>query len=253
MREGRLRPHKRLSFLLHLDGPGEEHDRSVCRDGVYDKATAGIRAAVELGHRVTTSTTLYQGSDPRRVRAFFDDLMGLGIEGMTLSAGYDFPSAADQKAFLRRQETQRLFRAVLSNRKRSWRFSQSPLFLEFLMGLRDYPCSPWANPTYNIFGWQVPCFFLQDGYVDTFRELMDDTPWEQYGRASGNPRCQSCMVHIGYEGSATHHMLSGLGGLAATARALLRGRYLDPQQLAVLEQWSDASADAAPARRSIPA
>ncbi len=240
--EGRFEPNKRLSFLLHLDGSGEEHDRSVCRAGVYDRVMAGIRAAVKKGHRVTTSTTLYQTSNPRRVRELFDELMEVGVEGMTLSAGYDFPTAADQKAFLRRQETQRLFRAVLSNRSRSWRFNQSPLFLEFLMGLRDYECSPWSNPTYNLFGWQIPCFFLQDGYVDTFRELIEETPWQEYGRASGNPRCQSCMVHIGYEGAATQHMLS-LKGLALTLRALARGRYIDPGQQAILEAWEK------PARR----
>lgn len=236
VRTGRLQPSRSLCFLLHLDGSGEEHDHAVCRDGAYAKATAGIRAAIELGHRVATSTTLYRGSDPRGVRALFDELMALGVEGMTLSAGYDFPSAADQQAFLHRSQTQALFRAVLSNRNKSWRFNQSPLFLEFLMGLRDYACSPWANPTYNLFGWQVPCFFLQDGYVDTFRELMHETPWEEYGRASGNQRCQSCMVHIGYEGSATQHLLS-LPGLVPTLLALVRGSYRDREQLALLDDW----------------
>ena len=137
-------------------------------------ALEGMKEAVKRGFRVTTNTTLFDGADPNSVRAFFDEMMELGVEGMMLSPGYSYDKAPDQKHFLGRARTRRLFRAMLSNRKTNWVFNQSPLFLEFLMGKRDYPCTPWGMPTFNLFGWQKPCYLLQDGYADTFAELMRD-------------------------------------------------------------------------------
>lgn len=120
--------------------------------------------------------------------------------------------------------------------RRRWRFNQSPLFLEFLMGRRDYECTPWGNPTYNLFGWQRPCYLLQDGYVDTFAELMQETQWENYGRASGNDKCQNCMVHCGYEPSAVNHTFSSLGGMLAMIRGMLFTTYRDDAALKALEE-----------------
>jgi hopanoid biosynthesis associated radical SAM protein HpnH len=228
LEEGIFRPSKFLTFSIHMDGQREHHDFAVCREGVYDQALAAIRRAVELGFRVTTNTTLFEGADPNSVRAFFDEMMDLGVEGMMVSPGYAYDKAPDQQSFLRRQRTQRLFNLILSNRKRRWRFNQSPLFLEFLMGRRDYECTPWGNPTYNLFGWQRPCYLLQDGYADTFEELMAETEWEHYGRASGNERCQQCMVHCGYEPSAVNHAFSSGSGLWGTLKAMSFGRYANP-------------------------
>ena len=121
-----------------------------------------------------------------------------------LSPGYSYDKVPDQKHFLGRARTRRLFRAILANRKAKWVFNQSPLFLEFLMGKRDYACTAWGMPTFNLFGWQKPCYLLQDGYADTFAELMESTEWERYGTESGNPKCANCMVHSGYEASAVH-------------------------------------------------
>ena len=127
-----------------------------------------------MGFRVTTNTTLFDGADPNSVREFFDEMTELGVEGMMVSPGYAYPKAPNQKSFMRaRKKTNEFFEMVLSNRKRKWVFNQSPLFLEYLMGKREYECTPWGNPTYNIFGWQKPCYLLQDGYVDTFEELME--------------------------------------------------------------------------------
>ncbi len=162
------RPSKYLTFSVHMDGQREEHDVAVCREGVYDLAVAGIREAVRLGFRVTTNTTLFDGANPESVRDFFDEMMDLGVEGMMLSPGYSYDKAPDRDHFLGRSATRELFRKLLSHRKRRWHFNQSPLFLEFLMGLRDYECTPWGMPTYNIFGWQKPCYLLQDGYAETF-------------------------------------------------------------------------------------
>jgi hopanoid biosynthesis associated radical SAM protein HpnH len=236
---GWFTPSKYLTFSVHMDGQEENHDFAVCREGTYQKAIAGIRLAVERGFRVTTNTTLFDGADPNSVRAFFDEMMDLGVEGMMVSPGYAYDKAPDQTGFLKRKNTHELFEMILSNRKdgrRRWRFNQSALFLEFLMGKRDFECTPWGNPTYNIFGWQKPCYLLQEGYVDTFEELMRDTPWERYGRASGNPKCQNCMVHCGYEPSAVDYTFSGFPGLWATVKAMVFSTYANPRAKRRLEE-----------------
>ena len=221
-------PSKYLSFSVHMDGEREHHDFSVCREGTYDKAVEGIRLALERGFRVTTNTTLFEGADPQSVRQFFDDMTDLGVEGMMLSPGYTYDKAPDQQHFLSRKKTRQLFRQILSNRSENWRFNMSPLFLEFLMGKRNYKCTPWGMPTYNIFGWQKPCYLLQDGYADSFDELIRETDWERYGTESGNPKCANCMVHSGYEASAVNDTFGSLGGFLATVRATLFNRYKDP-------------------------
>jgi hopanoid biosynthesis associated radical SAM protein HpnH len=149
-------PSKYLTFSVHMDGQREEHDFSVCREGTYEKAVEAIQLALQKGFRVTTNTTLFDGADPKSVRQFFDDMMELGVEGMMLSPGYTYDKAPDQDHFLSKKKTKALFRQILSNRHDKWRFNLSPLFMEMLMGKRDYKCTPWGMPTYNIFGWQKP-------------------------------------------------------------------------------------------------
>ena len=231
-----FKPSKYLTFSVHVDGQKEHHDFSVCREGGYEQAIEGIREAVKRGFRVTTNTTLFDGADPKSVRAFFDEMMAVGVEGMMLSPGYSYEKAPDQKHFLGRARTRRLFRAILSNRKKSWQFNQSKLFLEFLMGKRTYACTPWGMPTYNVFGWQKPCYLLQDGYADTFQELMDSVEWKNYGTESGNPKCANCMVHSGYEASAVDHTFSGLGGLWAAVKAEFSTTYADQHALEMLNE-----------------
>ena len=231
-----FKPSKYLTFSVHVDGQKEHHDFSVCREGGYDLAVEGIREAVKQRFRVTTNTTLFDGADPKSVRAFFDEMMGLGVEGMMLSPGYSYDKAPDQKHFLGRARTRRLFRAILANRKASWQFNQSPLFLEFLMGKRDYKCTPWGMPTYSIFGWQKPCYLLQDGYADTFSELMVETEWSNYGTESGNAKCANCMVHSGYEATAVDYTFSSLKGLWDTVKATFSTRYPDPDAEAMLAE-----------------
>jgi len=231
-----FKPSKYLTFSVHMDGQREHHDFSVCREGGYDLAVDGIKEALKRGFRVTTNTTLFDGADPNSVRQFFDEMMELGVEGMMLSPGYSYDKAPDQKHFLGRARTRRTFRAILSNRKKSWQFNQSPLFLEFLMGKKQYACTPWGMPTYNVFGWQKPCYLLQDGYADSFKELLETTEWQNYGTESGNQKCANCMVHSGYEASAVDHTFSGLRGLFATIKATLSGNYADPDALALLNE-----------------
>ena len=219
----RFRPSPYLAFSVHLDGPREEHDHAVCRAGVYDVAVAAIRAARQAGFRVTTNSTLFTDADPGRHRRFFDEVMALGVEGMMISPGYPYAKAPDQDHFLPRRRSQALFRRLLADAPRRWRFNQSPVFLEFLKGAWDLECRPWGTPTYNLFGWQKPCYLLDEGYAQTFRELMEETDWDRYGRASGNPKCANCMVHCGYEPAAVEATFGSLRGLLATARLVLLG------------------------------
>jgi hopanoid biosynthesis associated radical SAM protein HpnH len=232
-----FKPSKYLTFSVHMDGQKEHHDFSVCREGGFDIALEGIREAVKRGFRVTTNTTLFDGTDPNSVRAFFDEMMELGVEGMMLSPGYSYDKAPDQQHFLGRARTRRLFGAILSNRKKNWKFNQSPLFLEFLMGKRHYKCTPWGMPTYNIFGWQKPCYLLQDGYCDSFAELIETTEWERYGTESGNRKCANCMVHSGYEASAVDDTFGSLAGIFRAAKAtLFGGTYADDAAAELLKQ-----------------
>jgi hopanoid biosynthesis associated radical SAM protein HpnH len=231
-----FKPSRYLSFSVHMDGEKEHHDFSVCREGGYDIAVRGIKAALARGFRVTTNTTLFDGADPNSVRRFFDEMTNFGVEGMMLSPGYSYDKAPDQQHFLGRARTRRLFRAILANRKSSWNFNMSPLFGEFLMGKRNFSCTPWGMPTYNVFGWQKPCYLLQDGYADSFAELMAETAWAQYGTESGNSKCANCMVHSGYEASGVDYAFSSLRGFFAMAKAYVFKQYPDREALDMLNE-----------------
>jgi len=220
-------PSRYLSLSVHLDGLEREHDLAVCRAGAYRKACRGIEVALARGFRVTTNTTLFEDADPERTVRFFDQMMELGVEGMTISPGYPYERAPDQGRFLARERTQELFQKILGSRRR-WRFNQSPLFLEFLAGSRSYQCTPWGNPTYGLLGWQKPCYLYQDGFEKSFQELLDGTRWQDYGPASGNPRCRDCMVHSGFEASAVDEAFSSLRGMLAMIRATLFGPRTGP-------------------------
>ncbi len=207
------RPSPYLTLSLHLDGNRDRHDESVCQDGVFDKVIAAIRLARARGFRVTVNCTLFNGADPREVAEFFDTAMEQGIEGITVSPGYSYSHAPRQDVFLARTASKALFREIFRHgrareRGRRWSFNHSALYLDFLAGNQAYQCTPWSNPTYNIFGWQRPCYLLADeGNADSYRALMQDTEWERYG-VGRNPRCDNCMAHCGYEGTAVTDALS---------------------------------------------
>ncbi|MEE9393891.1 MAG: adenosyl-hopene transferase HpnH [Planctomycetota bacterium] len=217
---GDYQPTKYLSFSVHMDGPKAEHDYSVCRDGTYDQAIEGIKLAVERGFRVTTNTTLFAGADPEKMHGFFDDMMDLNIESMMLSPGYSYSKAPNQESFLGREKTKGLFKRILGKPKKSWRFNHSPMFLRFLEGKIEYDCTPWGNPTYCIFGWQKPCYLLQEGYADSFAELMSETDWDAYGHRN-NEKCRDCMVHSGYEATAVDDTFSSPMGIFRTVKAMV--------------------------------
>jgi hopanoid biosynthesis associated radical SAM protein HpnH len=201
-----FKPNKFFSWSVHLDGAQVEHDKSVCQDGVYDRAVSAIAKVKAAGFRTIINATLFDNADPAKVASFFDDAMALGIDGISVSPGYAYERAPDQKHFLNRQRTKELFRGIFSRQKsapgkKKWEFNQSSLFLDFLAGNQTYHCTPWGNPTRTYFGWQRPCYLLGEGYAKTFKELMETTDWDKYG--TGNyEKCADCMVHSGYEATA---------------------------------------------------
>lgn len=195
-------PSPYFTFNVHLDGLRERHDALVCRSGVFDNAVEAIRLLTARGFRVTTNTTFYDGETPENASRLFDFIMSLGVEAMTVSPAFNYENTVDRQQFLGRSSTQRLFRRLFKiGKDRNWKFNHSRLYLDFLAGNRDYKCTPWGNPTRNVFGWQRPCYLLNEGYTTTYRELIDDTEWQKYGTGK-DPRCSACMVHCGFEASA---------------------------------------------------
>ncbi|MEQ8356215.1 MAG: adenosyl-hopene transferase HpnH [Kiloniellaceae bacterium] len=197
-----FKPSQYLTFSIHLDGLEEEHDRAVDQKGVFKRAVKAIEAVRDRGFRVNVNCTLFNNAKPEAVAEYLDFARDLGVEGVTISPGYAYERAPDQEHFLSRRQTKELFRDVFRRGKgRKWRFSQSSLFLDFLAGNQTYHCTPWSNPTRNVFGWQRPCYLLNEGYAPSFKALMEETEWEGYG--TGNyEKCANCMVHCGYEGTA---------------------------------------------------
>lgn len=217
-RIGDYEPHSRFNWSIHLDGDKEMHDKSVCQKGVYDRAVAAIKVAKDKGFRVNINCTLFSDAQPDRVAAFFDEMKKLGIGGITVSPGYAYERAPDQQHFLNRTRTKQLFRDIFSKGRgaRNWPFFQSPLFLDFLAGNQTYHCTPWGNPTYTVFGWQKPCYLLGEGYAKTFKELMENTNWDNYGTGAYE-KCADCMVHSGFEASAVVDAVKRPWKLAAVA------------------------------------
>ena len=197
-----FKPNPYFSWDVHLDGDREMHDHAVSQPGTYDRAVAAIKKAKAMGFRISINCTLFDGAKAERVAAFFDDAMAMGIDGIMTSPGYAYERAPDQAHFLSRQKTKQLFRDILARgRGKGWKFTQSPLFMNFLAGNESYVCTPWGKPTRNVFGWQRPCYLLGEGYAKTYAELMASTDWDKYG--TGNyEKCADCMVHSGYEATA---------------------------------------------------
>ena len=208
-------PSPYLTFSVHLDGLEEAHDKAVDQPGTFKRATEAIREAKRRGFRVNVNSTIFDGHPAKEIAEFFDFAThDLGVDAITVSPGYSYERAEDQEHFLNRTKTKNLFREIFRLGKgRKWRFSQSSLFLNFLAGNERYECTPWGNPTRNVFGWQKPCYLIGEGYASSFRELMDETPWERYGTGRYE-KCADCMVHCGYEPTAVEdtlaHPLKGL-------------------------------------------
>jgi len=213
-------PSQYFAWAVHIDGLRERHDESVCQEGVFDKAVEAIKAAKDAGFRVTTNTTFFTHDSPKTVRAVLDFLNDeLKVDSMMISPAYAYWRAPDQEHFLPVEDTRQLFReAFADGHRKRWRLNHSPLFLDFLEGKVDYECTPWGIPSYSIFGWQRPCYLQSDGYVPTYKELVETTDWSKYGRSSGNEQCANCMAHCGYEPTA---VLATMGSLKQSLRAMV--------------------------------
>jgi len=197
-----------LTFSIHLDGMQERHDASVCQDGVFERAVEAVKLALDKGFRVTINCTLFQGEKAAEVAEFLDYVMELGVEGVTIAPGFSYERAPQQDVFIKGRDVKELFRGIFKiGKTRKWNLNHSTLYLDFLAGNQNYQCTPWGNPTRNVFGWQKPCYLLADeGNAASFQELLDTTPWEKYGNST-NPKCASCMAHCGYEATAVEDML----------------------------------------------
>jgi len=216
-------PSPYLFFSVHLDGLKEHHDKSVCQEGVFDRAVSAIKAAKAKGFTVNVNATIYDGHPPQDIAAFLDFARDLGV-GVSISPGYAYERAPDQEHFLNRRKTKELFRDIFARGKgKRWTFVHSALFLDFLAGNQTYHCTPWGMPTRNIFGWQKPCYLLGEGYVPTFKELMETTDWDSYGTGRYE-KCANCMAHCGYEPTAAD---ATLRQPLQALRAWLRGPRTD--------------------------
>jgi hopanoid biosynthesis associated radical SAM protein HpnH len=221
-RMDQYKPSTYFTWSVHLDGDQDMHDKSVCQEGTYDRAVSAIKKAKERGFRVNINCTLFNNAQGDKVAAFFDTVKAMGVDGITVSPGYAYERAPDQQHFLNRDKTKQLFRDILRRGRggKNWSFSQSTMFLDFLAGNQQYRCTPWGNPTRTIFGWQRPCYLLGEGYVKTFKELMEGTDWDSYG--TGNyEKCADCMVHCGYEATAVQDTIKNpFKALAVTLRGV---------------------------------
>jgi hopanoid biosynthesis associated radical SAM protein HpnH len=196
-------PSPYLTFSVHLDGLKGRHDASVCQDGVFERAVEAIKIALAKGFRVNVNCTLFQGEIASEVGDFLDYCMELGVEGVTIAPGFNYEHAPLQDIFIKGREVNELFRNIFKiGKNRQWKLNHSSLYLDYLAGNQNYECTPWGNPTRNVFGWQKPCYLLADeGNAASFQELLDTTPWEKYGTVN-NPKCAGCMAHCGYEATA---------------------------------------------------
>jgi hopanoid biosynthesis associated radical SAM protein HpnH len=207
-----------FSFVVHMDGMRERHDAAVDREGVFDTAVEAIREAKRSGFRVTTNSTFFNTDSPKTVRDLLDFLNDdLGVDAMMISPAYAYEKAPDQEHFLGVEQTRQLFRQAFEGKRKKWRLNHSPLFLDFLEGKAEFGCTAWGIPSYSVLGWQRPCYLMSDGYVSTYKELVETTEWEKYGRGK-DPRCANCMAHCGYEPSA---VIASMGSLRESLRALV--------------------------------
>ncbi|MEU2350946.1 adenosyl-hopene transferase HpnH [Modestobacter sp. NPDC049651] len=210
-------PHKNFSWMVHIDGLRERHDHSVSKAGVFDLAVSAIQQVKDAGFRVMTNTTFFDTDTPQDVIDVLDYLNDeLGVDNMQISPGYAYEKAPDQEHWLGVEQTRELFKKAFGEgRRKKWRLNHSPMFLDFLEGRVDLQCTPWGIPSYSLLGWQKPCYLLDDGHVSTYKELIETTDWDSYGRGR-DERCSNCMAHCGYEPSA---VLATIGSLKESLRA----------------------------------
>ncbi|MGH3620389.1 MAG: adenosyl-hopene transferase HpnH [Sciscionella sp.] len=214
-------PHRDFAWMVHIDGLAQRHDESVRKTGGFDAAVAAVRQAQDAGFRVMTNTTFFNNDTPQDIINVLDFLNDeLGVDNMQISPAYAYGKAPDQEHWLGVQQSTELFaKAFAGGRRKRWRLNHSPVFLDFLEGKRDLACTAWGIPSYSLLGWQRPCYMLDDGYAETYRELIEETDWDAFGRGQ-DPRCANCMAHCGYEPTA---VIATMGSLKESVRAAIGG------------------------------
>jgi hopanoid biosynthesis associated radical SAM protein HpnH len=214
----RYTPSHFFSWVVHVDGLKERHDLAVDREGVFDEAVAAIREAKEKGFRVTTNSTFFNTDSPKTVRDVLDFLNDdLKVDAMMISPAYAYEKAPDQDHFLGVEQTRKLFREAFAGKRKGWRLNHSPLFLDFLEGKQEFACTAWGIPSYSVLGWQRPCYLMADGYATSYKELIETTDWDSYGRGK-DERCNNCMAHCGYEPTS---VIASMDSLREGLRALV--------------------------------
>ena len=218
-----FKPSPYFSWSIHIDGLRDRHDESVCRPGVFDKAIAAIKEAKARGFRVTTNTTFFDQDNAATIRDVLDFLNDeIEVDAMQISPGYAYERAPDQEHFLGVERTRAIFRdAFAGDKRKKWRLNHTPLYLDFLEGKVDFACTAWGIPSYSVLGWQRPCYLMSDGYASSYRELVDTTEWEKYGRGRDD-RCENCMAHCGYEPTAVNATMTSPKESARATMDVLR-------------------------------
>ncbi len=218
-----IRPSPYFAFVVHLDGLRQTHDVAVEREGVYDVAIKAVKEFRKAGYRVCTNTTIFSGNRPEEYHSLFAMLHEMGVEGIMVTPGFQYKEVAHHDIFMQREEAHSFFRRVFDGCRQGLRFYNNPLYLDFLMGKREYECSQWSTPTYTPAGWRKPCYLIADEHTTSFQQLMETTDWKAYGFGR-DPRCATCMMHCGYEGSAVHEAMAKPSALAELAwRSVGRG------------------------------
>jgi hopanoid biosynthesis associated radical SAM protein HpnH len=195
-----FKPTSRFFFNVHLDGLEKTHDICVERDGVFREAVEGIKAAKAAGFLVTSNTTIYKETDIEEIDQLLEYLQTLGVDGHMISPAYSYAAVDTKDIFMSREEIRQKFVKASALLER-YNIMTTPVYMEYLRGERELMCTAWGNPTYNPRGWKGPCYLMTDAHHKSFRELIEKTQWEQYGRGR-DPRCADCMVHVGYEASS---------------------------------------------------
>ena len=206
-------PSKWMYWNVHIDGLEYTHDLIVEREGVFKECVEAIKMAKKLGFQVATNTTVYKETDVREIEQMFEFFSWLGVDGHTISPGYDYDAAKKDMVkrlgkqpedfFLTRKMTREKFRLIEVWGERFAIFG-TPVYQEFLAGRRELTCTAWAIPTRNIKGWKAPCYLMTDGHYATYADMLQDVDWNKYGVVDGvarDPRCENCMVHCGYDPS----------------------------------------------------
>ncbi|HEV7734479.1 MAG TPA: adenosyl-hopene transferase HpnH [Candidatus Binatia bacterium] len=209
------RPHKRLSINVHLDGMEKTHDYITDKPGTFAKAIDMIKEGKRLGYTVCTNTTVFRETAIEEVEEMCAFLSGLGVDGMLISPGYHY-AAIQEDRFLHREETHTKFKRVLELSKK-YRLYSTPLFLQFAAGEREYPCTPWGNPTRSPKGWKGPCYLIEGKYYGSWKDFWGGVDWD-YWESRQDPKCQNCFMHSGFEPSVVRSLAQNPADVVTMAR-----------------------------------